>query len=40
MHTGFGYGNQNKRDHLEDLNTDKIHNIKVDVKEIRCDGVE
>jgi hypothetical protein len=40
MHTRFGYGNPKERDHLEDLNIDKLHNIKMDVKEIRWDGVE
>jgi hypothetical protein len=37
--TRFEYTNPKERDHLEDLNTDKIHNIKMDVKEIRWDGV-
>ena len=38
-YTGFWWGNQRERDHLEDQGVDE-DNIRMDLQEVRCGGVD
>ena len=40
MYTGFWWGNQWKRSHLEDPDVAGEDNIKMDVQEVGCEGMD
>ena len=40
LHTGFWWGELRKREHLEELGKDWEDNIKMDLQEVGCGGMD